>query len=152
VARIPTAAEEARFWSRIGSAWEGVAGRDLDAFLANLEALSADLPAEELTDLDRVMERKLYDLDRADVHAVIDGSSDKFLYRRGYIVALGRDYYEAANANPENAALDAEDDGSCEEMCYFFAHLRERRFGDWPDTGSGISRESGSNEAGWPDE
>jgi hypothetical protein len=40
-------------------------------------------------------------------------------------------------------------DSECEEMCYFFAHLREERFGDFPETGSGISRESGQNLMGW---
>jgi hypothetical protein len=37
----------------------------------------------------------------------------------------------------------------CEEMCYFFAHLSHEQFGHFPDTGSGISRESGSNLTGW---
>jgi hypothetical protein len=34
-------------------------------------------------------------------------------------------------------------------VCYFFAHLHHERFGAFPDTGSGISRESGQNLAGW---
>jgi hypothetical protein len=37
------------------------------------------------------------------------------------------------------AVMDAE----CEEMCYFFAHLHDERFGRYPHTGSGISRETG---------
>jgi hypothetical protein len=37
----------------------------------------------------------------------------------------------------------------CEEMCYFFAHLYRERFGKFPETGSGISRESCSNATGW---
>ncbi|MFG1953184.1 DUF4240 domain-containing protein [Micromonospora sp. NPDC048830] len=173
VGRLPSAAEEARLWSLLESAWErlgpepqalrrALAGRDpdaddvdayamddwLDPFLASLRALSADLSSDELTDLDRVVERKLYDLDRADVHEVTDGSDDGFLYCRGHIVALGREFYEAVRANPAVAVLD----GECEEMCYFFAHLHDKRFGSWPDTGSGISRESGSNPDGWPAE
>jgi hypothetical protein len=60
-------------------------------------------------------------------------------------VALGRRYYEAVAADPRLAVLDAE----CEEMCYFFAQLHKERFGTWPATGSGISRESASNQAGW---
>ncbi|MFG2053330.1 hypothetical protein ACGFI9_04785 [Micromonospora sp. NPDC048930] len=43
------------------------------------------------------------------------------------------------------AVVDAE----CEAMCYFFAHLHNGRFGGYPDTGSGISRESGRNPGGW---
>ena len=33
-------------------------------------------------------------------------------------------------------------------MCYFFARLHKERFGGWPETGSGISRESCINPAG----
>jgi len=34
-------------------------------------------------------------------------------------------------------------------MCYFFAQLHRERFGNFPDTGAGISGESGSNLVGW---
>jgi uncharacterized protein DUF4240 len=117
----------------------------LEGFLENLERVSAGLSSEELTDLDRVLERKLYDLDRAEIHEVTDGSDDGFLYCRGFIVALGKEFYKAVNDDPAVALADAE----CEDMCYFFAHLHEKRFGSMPDTGSGISRESSSNAAGW---
>ncbi|MFD6563361.1 DUF4240 domain-containing protein [Micromonospora profundi] len=168
---LPTAADEARLWALIESAWAGldaealalrraIAERDPDSdddvrfyaiddwlapFLARLGALSGELSARELTDLDRVVERKLYDIDREDIHAVTDGSDDGFLYCRGFIVALGRAYYEAVRANPALALEDAD----CEDMCYFFAHLHNDRFGGWPQTGSGISRESFGNPAGW---
>ncbi|WP_207905569.1 DUF4240 domain-containing protein [Nocardia alba] len=148
-----------RFWNLIESAWtatgtapstalrsaDGDLGSRLDAFLAQLSALSADFSSADLTALDRVAERALYDIDRADIQAVTDGSDDGFLYARGFIVAMGRDYYEAVNADPEAATTDAE----CEEMCYFFAHLHHARFGAFPETGSGISRETASNPAGW---
>jgi len=49
-------------------------------------------------------------------------------------------------ADPAMAVLD----GECERMCYFFAHLYRDRFGDFPETGSGISWESVSNPVGWP--
>jgi hypothetical protein len=104
-----------------------------------------ELPGGELTSLDRVLERKLYDIDRADIQAVTDGSEDGFLYARGFIVAMGRDFYDAVASDPEAAVLDAE----CEEMCYFFAHLYRDRFGEFPETGSGVSRESCSNATGW---
>nr|WP_221474503.1 DUF4240 domain-containing protein [Planomonospora venezuelensis] len=118
----------------------------LEDFLGNLASLGEGLSAEELTALDRVAERKLHDIDRADVHAVTDGSDDGFLYARGFIVAMGRDFHAAVAADPRKAVPDAE----CEEMCYFFAHLYEERYGGFPDTGSGISRESCSNPDGWP--
>ncbi|MGC5020570.1 DUF4240 domain-containing protein [Micromonospora sp. DT47] len=169
--RVPTAQDEARFWALVDSGWErlgaeaaalrrALIARDpeedgdgdeyavdawLDPLLGHLRELCVGLSARELTDLDRVLERKLHDLDRADVHDVTDGSDDGFLYARGWIVALGREYYEAVRADPAMAVLDAD----CEEMCYFFAHLHEERFGEWPETGSGICRETGGNEAGW---
>ncbi|MFF5108112.1 DUF4240 domain-containing protein [Streptosporangium sp. NPDC000509] len=118
----------------------------LKEFLSNLGSLSEGLSADELTDLDRVVEAKLYDIDRADIQAVTDGSDDGFLYARGFIVAMGRDFYAAVAEDPKKAVLDAE----CERMCYFFAHLHHERYGTFPDTGSGISRESCSNRAGWP--
>ncbi|WP_433659123.1 DUF4240 domain-containing protein [Nocardia sp. CA-128927] len=167
MSNIPTTADESRFWTIIESAWELVGDESttlrkalthrenddnayaidahLPAFLGHLAALSEELPTEELTALDRVLERKLYNLDRADIHQVTDGSDDGFLYCRGFIVAMGRDFYDAVTTDPEVALSDAE----CESMCYFFAHLHNGRFGAFPTTGSGISRESFSNPAGW---
>ncbi|MEO6775017.1 MAG: DUF4240 domain-containing protein [Kofleriaceae bacterium] len=170
---LPTAAEEARFWSLIDDAWatqsaevnaarKALATRDpdteidnaavdeaLDAVLVGLHAAFAneDFPEQELVAMDRVLERKLYDVDRADVQAVTDGSDDGFLYARGYIVALGKGFYDAVVAKPEIAICDAE----CEQMCYLPARVHDERFGVYPDTGSTISRESCSNTAGWPD-
>ncbi|MEV0660921.1 DUF4240 domain-containing protein [Actinomadura luteofluorescens] len=131
--------------------WEmteiSVIDKGLDAFLGNLGAAARDLPADELIDLDRVCERLLHDIDRADIHEVTDGSDDGFLYARGFIVAMGRDFYTAVAADPRVAVLDAD----CESMCYFFADQHHERFGTFPDTGSGISRESCTNREGWPD-
>ncbi|NDU75376.1 DUF4240 domain-containing protein [Actinomadura sp. DSM 109109] len=166
---------EERFWDVIEAAWaplgaevgaarRALATRDpsadpwempeisvidkaLGAFLGNLATAAADLSAEELTDLDRACERLLHAIDRADVHAVTDGSDDGFLYARGFIVALGRDFYTAVAADPRVAVPDAD----CEAMCYFFSHVHNERFGTFPDTGSGISRESCTNRDGWPD-
>jgi hypothetical protein len=168
--RVPTAEEVDRFWALIESAWQrlgpepdvlrrALLDRDpqdedfelyavdgwLAAFLRTLTELSAGLSRTELADLDRVLERMLHDIDRVDIHEVTDGSDDGFLYARGFIVALGRDFYEAVRADPAVAVLDAD----CEEMCYFFAELHAERFGDRPGTDSGISRETGSNQKGW---
>ncbi|MFG1776580.1 DUF4240 domain-containing protein [Micromonospora sp. NPDC049048] len=172
VGKLPSAEDEARFWALVESAWErlgpepaalrrALLTRDpesdddddgryaldpwLDPFLDSLRQLTAELSSAELTDLDRVVERKLHDIDRADVHEVTDGSDDGFLYCRGFVVALGREFYEAVSANPAVAVPD----GECEAMCYFFARLHDKRFGGWPETGSGISRESCTNPAGW---
>lgn len=171
--RVPTSDEEARFWHLLEGAWaalddeinqarRALASRDpseevdlalvssiegaFEDLLRDLTEQSRELSATELTELDRVLERKLYDIDRADIQAVTDGSDDGFLYARGFIVALGADYYAAVAHDPEMAVLDAE----CEEMCYFFAHLHRERFGDFPETGSGITRGSCTSPSGWP--
>lgn len=117
----------------------------LPGFLAVLASHCRGLPAAELASLDRVLERKLWEIDRADVHAVTGGSDGGFLYSRGFIAAMGREFYGSVVDTPQMAVPWAE----CGEMCYFFAQLYRDRFGDFPDTGSGISREPGSNLAGW---
>ncbi|NUW38257.1 DUF4240 domain-containing protein [Nonomuraea sp. SMC257] len=172
--RFP-AEDEERLWSLVEAAWaplgaevgqarwalanrtsgEDLSGRPpftvvaeaLDDFLSNLRFISEELPSDELVRLDRVVEAKLYDIDRADLHEITEGSDDGFLYARGFVVALGRDFYAAVTDDPKTAVPDA----WCERMCYFFAHLHHQRHGDFPDTGSGISRESCSNAAGWRD-
>jgi hypothetical protein len=117
----------------------------LPMFIGILASQCRGLAADELTSLDRVVERKLWEFDRAEVHAVTGGSDDGFLYSRGFVVAMGREFYDAVTADPEMGVPEAE----CEEMCYFFAHLYHDQFGEFPDTRSGISRESGSNLTAW---
>jgi hypothetical protein len=161
--RVPTAEDEARFWALLEDAWsradpearaararlaEGRGGDEyadaatvesvLDSVLDDVARSCAEFTGDELTALDRVAERRLWDLDREDVHDATDGSDDGFLYCRGFVVALGQAYFEAVDADPGYAVMDAE----CERMCYFFAHLHRDRFADYPDTRSGISRES----------
>jgi Protein of unknown function (DUF4240) len=167
--KIPAPADEARLWALVEAAWAplgpevrqargelvvrrsgsqadiSVVAAALPTFLGILTGHCRGLPADELTTLDRVVERKLWELDRADVHAVTGGSDDGFLYSRGFVVAMGREFCDAVTGDPEMAVPYAE----CEEMCYFFADLYRERFGEFPETGSGISRESCSNAAGW---
>jgi hypothetical protein len=121
--------------------------RALDGVIAALKKGYGVLDQDELVAMDRVLEERLYAIDRAEIQQVTDGSDDGFLYARGYIVALGKRFYDAVNRDPSKAVVDAE----CEEMCYLPAHVHEQRFGDYPDTGSTISRESCSNAAGWPE-
>src|SRR5688500_561787 len=110
--------DDNRFWKMIEDAWrdvEGAAGArkklaagklDEDAameladrsgqeLVPALRAALERLPQDALLAFDRILERKLYDIDRADVHAHTDGSDDGFLYARGFIVAAGKAYYDA---------------------------------------------------------
>src|SRR4051812_36577501 len=100
---------EAKLWAMIEAAWKprgsktnaqrlGLADRDpededadpevdfelvdaaLDDVMEALEAGFHDMPQEELAAIDRVLERKLYDIDRQEIQEVTDGSDDGFLY------------------------------------------------------------------------
>lgn len=162
--------DETRFWSIIESAWEGVEGqaearrkfaagelsedeaRGLAKLLretvmpAMLERLEK-LPADELLGFQRILERKLYDLDRADIAEYAEGSDDGFLYARGFIVAVGRVYYEAVTIRPSLAMSGWQFES--EDMCYVAQFVYEKKFGELPP--SDISFETGSNREGWPD-
>jgi hypothetical protein len=158
---------EELFWSCIESAWDAAGGYKkqrmslslgqlsgekaeelvaaLDEVIPALRALLDELSADQLLAFDRILERKLYDLDRSEVQEATDGSDDGFLYARGFIVVAGRAYYDAVNREPATALMDFE----CEEMCYISWHLHEEKYGEMP--ASDISRESCSNPTGWPD-
>lgn len=164
--------DDTQFWGLIESAWAKVGGHTklrnqlasgklspdrredvagelmetLEEVIPALEGVLGELTAEELGAFDRILERKLYDIDRADVHEVLDGSDDGFLYARGFVVALGAAYYDAVNADPAVAVGDVE----CEAMCYISWHLYEDKFEDELPL-SEISRETCSNKAGWPE-
>jgi hypothetical protein len=160
--------DDKRFWSIIEFAWEAVGGKVkerqklargklsdekaeelVESLDEVIEALTQELDrlnAEELLAFDRTLERKLYDIDRSDVHESLDGSDDGFLYARGFVVAAGKGYYDAVNTTPEIGLSDLE----CEEMCYISTHIYEDKFGELPP--SGISRETCSNRAGWPEQ
>ena len=66
------------------------------------------------------------------------------MYSRGFIVAMGRDFYDAVSNDPQIAFPHVE----YEDMCYFFAHLYRERFGVSQKAGSEVPRGSCSNPAG----
>lgn len=158
--------DEERFWSMIEDAWHAAGGKvlarlrlaegklcedradaladALEDFIPALQSALEKLGAADLLAFDRILERKLYQLDRAEIQEATDGSDDGFLYARGFIVAAGRAYFEAVDRRPSIAMMDL----ACEEVCYLPAAIHERKFGAVP--ASGICRESGSNAAGWP--
>lgn len=119
----------------------------LKAFTDNLTALNDELSSAELTDVDRVVERLLYDIDREDIHTVTDGSDDGLLYCRGFVVALGREYDEAVAADPGRATEDAE------RMRYLFVHRHRERFDDqWPEPAPASPASRSPNRTAGPDQ
>ena len=158
---------EVIFWNMIEDAWQSVGGKAKERLKLSKGSLSEKqsnslmdaleevtsalresvgfLTQEDLLGFDRILERKLYDIDRADIQEITDGSDDGFLYARGFIVACGKGYYDAVNTEPSVAMPDLD----CEDMCYLSWHVYSEKFGDMPR--SEISRESCSNKAGWPE-
>lgn len=117
-----------------------------DVLMSSVEGSLDSLTQEDLRQFDAILEKKLFDIDRQEIHEYTDGSDDGFLYCRGFIVALGQTYDEAINATPTHAMFDWE----CEAMTYVSFHLFEKKFGEMPATD--ISRETCSNTTYWSDE
>ena len=158
--------DEEKFWTLVEDTWRSAAPEvadkrpgvvedpsdDLDAVesalssrvLPALREAFEKLSRDELIAMDRVLERKLYDIDRQEIQEHTDGSDDGFLYARGWIVAVGKAYYSAVNADPSKAIMDMEE----ERMTYLPAEVFRKKFGEEIPP-SGISRETGSNKAGW---
>ena len=111
--------------------------------LGALRGILDGVDESTLLAFDHELERALYQIDRAEIQAATDGSDDGFLYARGFIVAMGEAHFRAVDADPSCAVLDAE----LEELCYLSYHLYADKFGEAP--ASTISRETGSNAAGW---
>lgn len=159
--------DEILFWSLIESSWQTVGGQvqsrqklvqgrlseeGAEALLESLaEVIRAlterlqRLSAWELLTFDRILERKLYEIDRSQVQEHTGGSDDGYLYARGFVVAAGKSYYDAVNADLSIALPNLES----EDMCFLAWNIYEAKFGEIPS--SEISRESGSNRAGRPD-
>jgi len=110
---------------------------------------------DNLIAFDQVLEKKLYDIDREDVQEYIEGGDDGFLYKRGFVVGMGQDYYNQINKNPiiatgNNFSWHLTGGISCEAMCLIALAIHLEQYNEaMPITD--ISRESGINKAGWPD-
>src|SRR5258708_3668294 len=122
--------DETQFWQMIENAWQVAGGKlkarqklaegklseekaeelveSLDVVIPALRDEIGQLSAPDLLEFDRILERKLYDIDRAEIQEHTDGSDDGFLYARGFIVAAGKGYYDAVNAKPSKALMDLE--------------------------------------------
>lgn len=162
----PESLDGDQFWHLIEAAWKSVDTENtraslaipslsqdaassledlLPSMLAQLRTSLARLTPRNLAAFDRILEEKLFELDRQSIHEVLDGSDDGFLYARGFVVAMGQAYFDSVLVSPQAAVEDTE----CEEFCYFPAELHEELYGTWPQHGTGKSRESFSNSAGW---
>src|SRR5258707_12172178 len=98
--------DDVKFWTLIESAWNCAGGEKkarqrlaagklsderaeqlrevLEEVIPALRAQLDKLPTDELLAFDRILERKLFDIDREEVQEHRDGSTDGFLYARGF--------------------------------------------------------------------
>ncbi|NIG53684.1 DUF4240 domain-containing protein [Chitinophaga sp. Cy-1792] len=121
---------EQQFWSIIDAAWKDIPPADVlrktglktnepDLIFELSEILSSDvalylkkrllaLEKPALVAFIRIMEAKLHQIDREEIHFYTDGSDDGFLYCRGFIVGMGEEYFRMIDSNPAKATCDAE--------------------------------------------
>ena len=101
---------------------------------STLESLSAD----EVLGFERELTKRRAESFRWDLWAVAyiaNGgcSDDGFEYFRGWLIAKGRSYFEAALADPVRAADGAEPDANeCEDMLYVAAQAYKAKTGGYP--------------------
>lgn len=127
-------------------------GEEEAAVLPVQMALSGKTEAE-LAEFEEALAQKLYAID-GEAYAQNAGESgssdDAFLYARLYVVAKGRDFYEAVRVHPERMPRSIEQ--WCESLLYVHRYTWETLTGRsaslWPFTPS-VSYESGSNPALW---
>eukprot|EP00697_Spironema_sp_BW2_P006878 gnl/Spiro4/21051_TR10271_c1_g1_i1.p1 gnl/Spiro4/21051_TR10271_c1_g1~~gnl/Spiro4/21051_TR10271_c1_g1_i1.p1 ORF type:complete len:182 (-),score=34.72 gnl/Spiro4/21051_TR10271_c1_g1_i1:54-599(-) len=121
-----------------------------NSVLPSLRKRLHTLSPAEVAQFDVILVEKLYTLDRREIQNHTDGCDEGFLYRRGFIVALGAAYFRLINERPSRALIGLE----CEDLCYLPLHVYRNLVGRSLPTPLGsagvLSRTSGSNTAGWP--
>jgi len=110
---------------------------DCEEQAANLSQLLSDLEPPEIISFDEHFNQKLIESYRWDLWAVayiVNGgaSDDGFLYFRGWLIAQGKDYFEAALSDPETAANNAVvgEFNECEDILYVARQSYEEKTGD----------------------
>ena len=102
------------------------------------------LDAKGLIEFDRILERKLFEIDRKEIHTQHGGPIERFLFARSFIVLAGKDYYDAVNADPNRVVPKMESEEMSESARLYYFHKYDEEM-----PGTDISRKTGSNKAGW---
>lgn len=120
------------FWNLINKSRRGV--EDCDEQTENLTELLLKLEPNEIVEFDRYMRQNLAESYRWDLWAVayiVNGgcSDDGFEYFRGWLIAQGKDYFEAALLNAEKAAkkVSEDDEAECESILYAASEAYEQK-------------------------
>ena len=129
--------EITQFWQLIEASRTDLSGDDLcNAQAQNLKKLLLKFSAEELIQFDDIFDQLIaaaYRWDLWGAATIINGgaSDDGFTYFRWWLIAQGRNYYEAALENPDNAGdnADTEEDAECEAIRYCAAEAYQENTG-----------------------
>lgn len=126
---------EEEFWKLIQRSKRGT--EDCDDQSEKLTELLTKLDLKEITDFDRNLLKQRIKSYRYDIWAVayiINGgcSDDGFEYFRGWLIAQGKEFFNAVLENPEYTAKKVKDgDGiECEEILYVAYEAYKKRTGD----------------------
>jgi len=143
--------------------WQLIALIDVSALDDNredeaIEPLKAALRPKaesELFAFEEVLSQKLYSIDGqefADNAGDSGNSDDGFLYARCYVVARGRDFYEAVKSDPHYMPKSI--DQWCEDLLYPHLVAWAEQTGNDQEAfpyEATVSYETGSNHDLWPD-
>ncbi len=167
--------DKQHFWTMIEYAWNSVGGftqmrsllaegrlspeqakvlmEPMKSVVHSLGKMLNQLPAMEVIAFDRILEKRLYNLDREDIYEVTDGAEevsdesmdDRFLHERGFIVIMGEKYYRAVLNDPKKALKHFE----CRTISYLAAFIYEKKYGKFIESDARYKRETGSNKQAW---
>lgn len=147
---------EAEFWEIIGAIDRNLLqdGKEDEALRPLHNALCSQSEAR-LADFGEWLACALYAIDGkvwADNAGVSGTSDDGFLYARCYIVARGRDFYEAVRSDPQRfpKSLDCWCEGLLYQHRLAWAARGGREASEWPFEAS-VSFETGSHYDLWAD-
>lgn len=124
---------EQQFWEIIRKSRRSAA--DCDAHAEQLRTRLQKLEPQQILTFDQHMRQRLAEAYRWDLWAVayiVNGgcSDDAFGYFRGWLVAQGKEFFEAVLHNPEHAARRArEGEVECEAILYAAAEAYEAKTG-----------------------
>jgi hypothetical protein len=148
---------ENQFWTLIEKTIDRDALRDLgeddypDPLVQPLTEELEKLSVHEIEEFEEILAKALYDLDGRRFAANAGDSresDDGFLYCRCWVVANGREYYEAVLADPEKMPKTITE--WCEPLLYVARDAWAQKTGkdaeEW-DYEPKVSYETGSNEA-----
>jgi hypothetical protein len=112
--------DEATFWRMIEEGRDETGG-DCEGMMEGIQNRLFERPVEEILAFDAILHTMLGRAYRTDLWGaayLINGgaSDDGFTYFRGWLVAQGREVFEAALANPDSLADIAEENSECESM------------------------------------